>query len=752
MTTTPQPGSVFYIASRIQPSTPAPPFVLAAEGNGTQPGTRVILYPRETDDAQSQFWTVTDDGHLLSQLNGLAINWDPALSALVLQAQGDPGYPCQLWSITDDGYVHSLSMSGQVLSAPTLEPATPSATDAQGLQHWTPMASTAPALDAFRPRWVYFQSAVQDADQNDCVLKAQGGSHVAVCPQTGNDPGELWQVTPDGRILNRQGAYPALKLGAPCDEGGNYLTVDTDTFGDKARWDLSVTDQIRSVSSVNFLVSYGMTGGSGTLTDGDPVVAAPGTFPSPPYTWYTVPSAPLDAILTQPSVPFPEFIGDQAQAYQIICQRLGVTSLRDEYPNLTRTLSDYGDQIEEWTDAPQGILQTDWDAVRLQLTTEISYADAARDLFTAYEGFQQALFSDKEAITAQLVSDAGITIGTEDPDVTGAVLSILEGLLYAGLSAAGEEFSVAANLMQTGINAALAADSEGGGSISPDPFQVAVSGLWKALDDDFTAVLTSIGNMETPILQDWGRLQSVYQLSGKQGGGDSLYWGPSTTAEAVIAASPGFTTSVMQLLMSVKYQIFTSSNGGHPAGIPDYAQWQSGGVLYWIAEIGNPQVYPSSQAMQNDLWNNGVQPWELFSSASGWAFPMTGDQTTISYSYGRFTFTNQTPNIIQVVLDPVHQLSLDVLPYQSAWADLPPSGVTNISVVDVITGKEAAVFQMSVSSRSPTVPGGFWIGNQASLPGYSLTQPLITPGLCWYLGHDSNAYASAAAQIGVIQL
>ncbi|MFI7153490.1 ricin-type beta-trefoil lectin domain protein [Nonomuraea sp. NPDC050022] len=764
----PPPGSVFYIASRIQPNTSVQPYVLAIEGDATAPGAPIILYPQET--SQSQLWTMTADGHIISQLNACAITWDETQSLLVTQQEGDPSYPCQLWTITDDGYIENQSVNGEVLSAPdrygwgrgTLALASPSGADPWGQQHWTLLASTAPPVTIMKPRWVYFQSALQDADGNTCVLNVKGGSttpgaQVIVWPLgTGVGNNELWQVTQDGRILSRQGGGLILALGSPFDGGGNYTDVDAYPDGMTGYWDLYTPNEIRNASSANCLVPSGMTGGPGVLTDGDPVLAAPGTS-SAAYTWYAVPSAPLDAVLTQPLVPFLEFTGEEAQAYTAICQGLGVTSLRAEYCNLDRTLSDYGYQIATWTQPPEGISQDSWDAVRHQLTTEIQYADATRDLFANYQEFQLALFTNNDQLTQELISDAGISEGTNEPIVGGVILAVFEGLLYTGLSAAGDGFAVAANLMEMGVSVALAASSDGSGSISPDPFQVTVSELWNELNKNYTAVLSSMGDMELAILQDWGKMQSVFQLTEKPSGGDSLYWGPTTTADAVKAATPGYKASVMQMLLPSKYQIYTSSNGYHPSDIPGYAQWyDSQGVLYWIAAIGNPQEYPGSQAMQQDVWDNGVRQSDFFLSAAGWAFPMTTDQVDWfgSYGYSRFTFTNQTPDDVQVQGNCVSvqrpPYTFTVGPYQSSWVDMAP-GVYRVTAGDLENTLLRGDFQLSVQCTSVYYPPKIWISEQSSTSGCALTPALCNQGLGWYQGVHAGAYAGGSAQIGLVK-
>lgn len=123
-----------------------------------------------------------------------------------------------------------------------------------------------------------------------------------------------------------------------------------------------------------------------------------------------------------------------------------------EYYNLTVTLADHGSRIASWAQPPdgQGISQTDWDAVRDQLLVEITYADATRNLFANYGTFHMELFEDDGFLLNKLISDAGMTVDGGSI-VQGIIFAVMDGLTYAGLSAMGDEFAVAGNLMQMGV-------------------------------------------------------------------------------------------------------------------------------------------------------------------------------------------------------------------------------------------------------------------------------------------------------------
>ncbi|MCX5613102.1 hypothetical protein OHB39_37025 [Streptomyces sp. NBC_00047] len=394
--------------------------------------------------------------------------------------------------------------------------------------------------------------------------------------------------------------------------------------------------------------------------------------------------------------------------------RLSITSLRAEYYNLTVTLADHGARIASWAQPPdgQGISQTDWDAVRDQLLVEITYADATRNLFANYGTFHMELFEDDGFLLNKLISDAGMTVDGGSI-VQGIIFAVVDGLTYAGLSAMGGEFAVAGNLMQMGVEVGEAVGSSG--AISPDPFQVTVSELWNQLSTSFEALLDGMGILENAILQDWGKLQSLYAMTQQQSGGDSLYWDPNTTGRLVRAARIGYTRSALQILLPVKYQIY------HWKGLqdlPESIMWQTDGSTYCIAEIANYDAYPAEDMMDQDVWSTGVSRSDFFRDSADWGFITS---TEIGNVWFVLTFCNQTPNLVRLTNSTTG--SLYVSPFQRVSVNFDKEFGCQYSVTDQNNnGKEVAQFKVVQLEDS------FYITSPSAVSGYCISQPLGTQG------------------------
>lgn len=665
-TVSPPENQFFYIESEATILQVVERAVLAVSYNSTEPGADIIIWPMERTNAQSQLWSMTDDGHIISQLSGCAIAWDDSQGRIVTANVGDPEWPYQLWNVTDDGHIVNQAVDGSLLTVckytdgNTGATLAPSSIFYPGLQSWKLLAPIYTG-SATVPNWVYFQSALQDYAGQNCVFNVDAnrtdpGTPVIVWPLTtdsSNVSNELWQVTPDGRILSAQGNNLVLTLGNPWnDNEGYYVTVDVqeDPLPLRQTWDLSAPNQIRNALTGYALCPAGANAGPVTLGDGDPIVAAPGDTDSASYTWYTVAPSPtlLQTVLAQQPVPFEEFQGDQGEAYDYIMGQLGVP-LRTEYYNLNADLDAYDNAINNMS--PPDDLRDAWGPVTDRLSLEILYANTTRYLFSNYTNFQNTLFGTDGATLNQLIADAGLTQGENETNVGGIIFSVFEGLLYTLLCAVpgvGEaEISVGGivgNLMETGVNTALAAS--GSDAISPDPFQVAVSKLWNQLNGNYQALLGAMGTMETTILKDWGMLQSVYPLAAKPGG--PLFWDPKLTSELVEAATPGYQTAVMKMLLPAKYCIFTDTGFFTPVNPPPWALWQpdpSSERRFWIAEPDHWSNYPAEQTMQSDIWGTGVKPDDFFRSAAGWQFVINSHD-----GLGDFyiTFTNLTQNMLRL--------------------------------------------------------------------------------------------------------
>ncbi|MFD8637833.1 hypothetical protein [Streptomyces sp. NPDC059533] len=706
--------------------------MLDVEGNNPDAGTSVLIWHRKSVGAQNQLWTRTTDGHILSQLTGgNALAWDDSKQELVTAVVGESDL-YQLWSITSDGYITNQGMGGDVLSANaditlwdfgiSFQAVNPSA-----FQQWSLLAPLSSASTA--PGWAYFQSALQDGNSQNCVLNVEGdrtsaGTPVIAWPIAQDPPGisnELWQVTPDGRIVSAQGNNLVLTLSSSVSEAddGYFVVVDTqrDPLPLSQVWDLSTPNQIRSAYTGDFLCPSGGTQGPIVLEYGPNIVAAPGT-PGASYTWYTVPLSPLplNEIVAHDSVPFPVYTDERAIAYNDILSQLGLQSLRAQYYNLNADLDIYYDEIVNMTTIPTGVSQDAWTNVRDQLESEIQYASTARNLFANYTNFQNTLFAAKDCDLNKLISDAGIT---DNPDVGGTILAVLDGLMYAVLCAlpgVGEGSisvgGIAGNLMMTGVNAALASGSDG---MSSDPFQVAVSDLEGQLGDSFAAVLSAMGDMETTILKDWGMLSALYPLATQQGGPDSLFWDPSTTPDLVAAATPGYVTSVMQMLLPAKYMIMVRE---YPPDVPAWAQWQGPAGTYWITGTDPQQaVYPAEATLQS-LWDNGVRQADFFQSAAGWAFS-TSFETA---GWPSLVFTNMTNDMLQLTTsdDEVSYLQDGRMgPGQSCI--LSPSESCSLQVTDFNSPLiQVAQIPVHVTWFEPTIE----FGALTAVSGYQFTAPI----------------------------
>jgi hypothetical protein len=201
--------------------------------------------------------------------------------------------------------------------------------------------------------------------------------------------------------------------------------------------------------------------------------------------------------------------------------------------------------------------------------------------------------------------------------------SIFEGLLYTGLSAAGDGYGVVANLMQTGINAIQAA---GSGNNLLGSFNGKVSALESQLASAVTAVTKSLGQQETVILQDWWKMQQVYALTKLPiTDPNSLAWPATTSGDLLQALVPGYNVSVLQMLMPALYKICRwlqiPSGQSVTTNAPSYAKWsesQPGNVTsYYEVSQGEESGYPSS-ALMDMVWGNGVRPANFYQRSGGW--------------------------------------------------------------------------------------------------------------------------------------
>jgi hypothetical protein len=302
----------------------------------------------------------------------------------------------------------------------------------------------------------------------------------------------------------------------------------------------------------------------------------------------------------------------------------------------------------------------------------------------------------------------------------------VEGALYTALEAAGAipgvgvVFSAAGNIMETAVNVAVAS-----GKVSEQNFEVAESDLWGQLDQDFLSISTASGYNETAILTDFARLQEVSKLI-LSNGPDSLAWSPEATPEVEQAMTPGFEIQAMQMLLPARYWVFpvpqtTSSdpigaitkNLNVPPAFDTLTVGLGSGVWngYAIGTGGRlgvfNQEFPGEQAINNDVFGNGVYPILFFNNLNGWNFPLWWDNynTPVPSATGCNQFivsiTNQTSDDLTLSFQYEHGGGLlgSGNPEDPPSRDLPPYATDVVGLLgDLGSGPD---FNFCVSNGSP---------------------------------------------------
>ena len=615
---------------------------------------------------------------------------------------------------------------------------------------------------SFVPTWSYIQSGLTTDPSNPLVATIQAGTSNVVLSslQTGS-ASQLWQITPDGRILSATEDNPVMTLGSPLGggENGNYIITAPSPLNTDSTLQWIFNDQNMFINASSGLALN--VQGSSANQNTPLITYAVQSGPPNDEVWAINPASTMTGIMALPPLPLPAFPGDQETAYTTICQQLvppllPVPDLRSQYTNNAVNLSPYLSQILNMPHPPSGIQQADWNTVVAQLTEEITAAMNIQALFSNYFGFHTAMFADKGVTLAKLITDAGMDQGGNTMNVGGIVLSVFEGVLYTGLEAvpgvgaAAKVCAVLGNVMVAGINIGMSTANRGGGSISPDPFQVAVSDLEGQLSGNFEALLTAMSNMEETILTDWGKMQATYSAIFSTGP-DSLAWPSNLTASLVTNAMPGYTISVMQMLLPAKYQIFQYQANDDDSPLTDQyssAQWvQSIGNntwnKYWIATPGNWNEYPSDEAMQ-DVWNASASQSDFFQGLAGWGFARCypskqGPSPGVDCNGLVITITNQTPNPLTVNASPNSGQGVTVNGPSSQTLQ-PYGSVSFIGYYTTGLAIDIAITDPNLAASSPVATftahqhecvaaaGDVWVDSTSKSMGYQLTTPICNSG------------------------
>ncbi|KAK9357546.1 hypothetical protein V1504DRAFT_464184 [Lipomyces starkeyi] len=733
---------------------------LNVQGYVAEAGTHVILYPW-CGGQDNELWTMDSEGHIVSQLNDQLVigldGSDPPYAVLCVLSDDDP---TQQWTIMNGMLQNS---STKAVMTATTERSTgwnvvvvdgPPDGETPDNQYWQ-FAPYFSAPSAAIPQWSIIQSALS-SDSTSLILDLQNGTassgtQVVMVEQVPGSGTQKWMIIPDGRVLNYKGEQLVLGLGDPLGDGTNSVNVQTQGMPaiDDELWVPQPGGLYQNSGTGRYLTVSGNQPTQGSyLVTSDLGQGLSGQLFS------TLPPNALGSILTAGPQPFPAFQAnpDQLAAYSYINQQLVESGdflgdLRATYTNtdLTANYSDWVTQISGFS-RPGTISLDDWTQVSNQLEAELKAVSAVQSLFTNYSTYHSDAFADQLALVQSLIADAGIT--DDGAHIGGVVLSVISGVLYTVLEAipvgdaAVNAFAVLGNIVQAGINIGVAA--QGAGQISADPFEVEVGELWTTLSTQFNNLLTATASMETAILSDWGKLSMTFALINSTGA-NSLAWPPDLTPKLVTASTPGFTASIMQMLMPAKYQIYSwqQNNADEFSGVSPLVQRiESNGdgtyTHYWIATGADWNDYPIDAAM-NACFAAGADGWDFFHSANGWTFA----QVYCNYQpdcsdYLNVTVFNQTYNPLNIVLSMVEgenrgNASPTVYSYMSSsLLGYYYNGLSmQVDIYDPNVSSDRAVASFVAHQHDSVLEGAdCWVDAQNQNSGYSLGTPVCNNG--WY--------------------
>jgi hypothetical protein len=771
----PQAGQWFYIQSNLTDSA-GNIYVANVQGANASPDAQIILWPLQPN-SYNTLWKY-ENGRIVSALSSV---FDPGLvwdinglsTKYVVLMSPDQAYLPQ-WIFNDDGTISN--QDGQVLDivggvAQSGASLVIDVSAQSPSQQWSVVYP-----QAFVPKWSYLQSGLP-VGPNDPPLVAtvqKGTGNVVLSSQQAKSSNQLWQITPDGRILSATldtsyGGNPPMVLGPQLDgQNGNYIVAGSSgsaQIDTTMQWILNNQGMLINASNGLALSAQGSDANSPLIT------SAVQSGPPNNQVWSIGSTSPLADIMAAPPVPFPVFTGDQQTAYTYICQQLvpsiGIPDLRRLYTNLAVNLAPYLSQILNMQCPSGQIPQADWNSVVTQLTKELTAAPDIQALFSNYQTFLTMLFQNNGDVLNQLIVDAGMTQGGNPSNVGGIILSVFESLMYTGIEALPDSFPVVGNLMEAGISIAMSVVNRGGGSISPNPFQCAVSDLWKNLSANFQALLHVTEYMEHTILTDWGKMEAIYNAI-LSPGQDSLAWPDISTSNLVSAAVPGYVTSVMQMLLPAKYQIFVYPNqdsGSQLPHVPSNAQfvWQVDAVdkewfKYYIAVPGSWDEYPSNEAL-NDVFlpppsGAGVASPDFFMGQTGWGFARSYIITTSPNTGCGFlliTITNQTPNPLIVTASPnenqgvVEDYPPTIMPYGSVsiMSQYTSGLAIDVTITDPNLAGSSQVASFTAHQTECVMEAGTpWVDTTENSLGYQLTTAICNAG-SW-----SSSF-TGAVQIGI---
>ena len=340
-------------------------------------------------------------------------------------------------------------------------------------------------------------------------------------------------------------------------------------------------------------------------------------------------------------VPFPSFTGDEETAYSAINARIGITDpngIRGVYANLDAPLDDYFSIVSSMS-CPPGVSDADWTAVQKQITTELLYASAVRNIFANITTLNGQMSTLHLAAYDSVVAMVGLPAQPQQQPST--TVNVILGAIFAQLFDAA--MNAAPPMVSKVINLGLDVYKYGADQIAQQhnvpnsdiAFAVACSQLAQTLSDTQVAMTKGTGTFETAILGDWGKLSACGQAVAS----NYWFWDPNFDYSVLANIGNSIAIDYYQVLMPAKWQIVQIESPmmlgeiGFLPNVPQYAMvyqfndfpvgnsWSF--VCTALGADTSPETtgpFPSQTLIEAIL--PAVQPSDFFGGTNGWSLPV----------------------------------------------------------------------------------------------------------------------------------
>jgi hypothetical protein len=514
--------------------------------------------------------------------------------------------------------------------------------------------------------------------------------------QYATNAGAMWQYSVDGYIESLLSSNLVLSLG-PVDNGTQTVVAYPKAAGGNQpfqQWSVSAieteTDKLvhTVLKFVNLENNQYLTVSGGSTDSGTAVITAPDSGGSDQQ-WVASCGYPLEPILMQPPVPYPEYTsGDYFTAYQYASEHVRPPApmsdggLRALYALMSPgDASSYSENLVSPNlpqPTPEQVPTEAWNQTVKQLGDELSYVAFVQSLSSNIQNFLTKVLIQDSISIDDLAETFLVPSGNSSQN---KLTETIEGVVMAGVNLIPEVGGCLATLMQTALN-----DAVNTGSIRTGAVQDAVADLQNALLSGFETLSSSVANLMTTVVNDWGKISAVGDLTNYPAGHpDSLLW---NEASLEWPAVQGYQINILQTILPAAYKIWEWWDVPQEKSYSDFfdgsvpSGWQNG-VQFWqeelpynmynfyvmaagslkapggqdVAQIKVSSSGPPTDVMQQYLYDRGVLPYNLFTGAGGWSgFTQTcgGAGTATGVNCQWTEIFNSSPLTLTITVTPNH--------------------------------------------------------------------------------------------------